>query len=204
MVQYSMEIRFANNEDDKRDLARLIYQVDPYIYPYWFNDNQDDGILVLTQLLNDVESIFYFKNCIIAKENDQIVGIFSFIPPNAKLNLDYSKYDVDFRSHHVIQNYIVDVIQNLVKDDVCVVGLFVDPKYRRRNIATKMFCFLFDNIKSKTCTLEVLADNNAAIELYNKFSFEISKTYYGYNGYKRRKPLCHIMTRISDRSHKKS
>lgn len=192
-----MEIRFASTDDDKNHLAKLIYNVDPYIYPYWFSNNEEEGVRTLSKLLDDESSIFYYKNCIVAKEGNEFIGIFSFIPANSNFSRDYSKYDVNFESHHVIQYYILDVINNLMPDDVCVVGLFVDPKYRRKHIATKMFNFLFNNIPAKTFSLEVLANNNAALHLYNKFSFEIAKTYRGYNGYKKRKPLCHIMRKLN-------
>lgn len=190
-----MKIRFANNNDDKKTIAKLFYNVDPYIYPYWFNNNIENGVSTLVSMLENKSSIFYYKNLIIAKDKDKIAGILSFIPQNTQFNRDYSKWDVSFESHHVISYYILDIIDNLKPDDVCIVGLFVDPSYRRRNVATKMFEFLMDNVPAKTYSLEVLANNSPALNLYKKFDFKIIKTYHGYNGYKKRKPLCHIMTK---------
>ena len=160
-----MEIRFANESDDKKALARLIYYVDPFIYPYWFNNNLDEAEKTLVELLKDKNSIYYYKNCIIAKEDDQIIGIFSFIPANFPKNKDYSKYDINFSSHHAINYYIFDVIDNLLPDDVCILGLFVEPKYRRKHVATKMFNFLFKNVFAKTFSLEVLAELSSSSAL---------------------------------------
>ena len=189
-----MEIRLANKYDDKKQLAKLLYYVDPYIYPYWFNSCQE-GENTLVKLLEDENSIFYYKNCIIVKDGNEYVGVFSFIPANAQLSLDYSKYDVNFQSHHVIANYVIDIINNLIPDDVCVVGLYVAPSHRRRGIATKMFEFLFKHIPCKTVSLEVLEDNIPAKKLYKTLDFKITKTYKGYNGYKKRKPICHVMSK---------
>jgi len=192
-----MEIRFANENDNKKEIAELFYKVDPYIYPYWFNNDMGKGISTLTSLLEDKNSIFTYENCIIAKDGGKIIGLFSFVPYNKKINKDYSRWDVSFEAHHVITYYVLDVVENLKEDDVCVLGLYVDPSYRRKNIATKIFNFFFKNVKSKTYSLEVLANNLPALNLYNKLNFEISKSYNGYNGYKKRKPLCYVMTRMA-------
>lgn len=190
-----MEIRFANSNDDKMQLSRMLYCVDPYIYPYWFKNNIENCYTPLIDMINDESTIFSYKNIIVAVENKQILGCTFFIPPNLKFNKNYSKWDVDFESHHVITYYIGDIIDGLKPNDIYIVGIFVDLQHRRKNIATKMFEYLFKNISAQTCSLEVLADNKVALKLYRKLNFNIIKRYKGYNGYKRKKPLCFIMVR---------
>ena len=188
-----MEIRFANKNDNKTEMSKLIYGVDPYIYPYWFNGNENEAIITFSKMLSDKNSIFYYKNCIIAKEDGIIKGLLNFIPANNHPSKSYQAYDDNFESHHVIQHYILDVIDSLVPNDTCIVGLCVGPRFRRHHIALNMFKYLLNNVKSETYSLEVLADNYRAINLYKKYNFEITKTYHGYSGYRKRKPLCHIM-----------
>lgn len=32
-------LRRAKKDDNMEDIARLIYETDPYIYPFWFNND---------------------------------------------------------------------------------------------------------------------------------------------------------------------
>lgn len=61
--------------------------------------------------------------------------------------------------------------------------IFVLPSYRKKNIATKMLNYMFNNIsKLENITLEVRENNKVAIQLYEKNGFEkcaIRKNYYG-------------------------
>ena len=38
-----MEIRKLSIKDDFEQVGELIYLTDPYIYPYWFQDNIDEA-----------------------------------------------------------------------------------------------------------------------------------------------------------------
>ena len=188
-----MKIRFANKKDNFKNIAKLLYGVDPYIYPYWFRNDIEQAIDVLSEIIAEKDSIFYYKNTIVAEVDGELVGYFCFIPANAKVNRNYSKWNTSFEANHVISGYILDVIENLIVDDSGVVGLYVNPTHRRHGIATKMFEFYMNNVVAKTYSLEVLATNGPAINLYNKFNFKTVRAYYGYNGYRRKKPLCYIM-----------
>ena len=41
-----MEIRYAKETDDFKKIAKLVYETDRYIYPYWFA-SKEEGICVL-------------------------------------------------------------------------------------------------------------------------------------------------------------
>ena len=38
-----MQIRKAEKNDNFEDIGELIYLTDPYIYPYWFNNNIEES-----------------------------------------------------------------------------------------------------------------------------------------------------------------
>ena len=40
-------LRRARSDDNMEDIARLIYQTDPYIYSFWFHNNEDEAVNVL-------------------------------------------------------------------------------------------------------------------------------------------------------------
>lgn len=68
--------------------------------------------------------------------------------------------------------------------DTCdIVDLIVDPKYRRKMVATNLIGYLISDLGEnlKLITLEVAKHNEVAIKLYEKFGFEIvslRKNYY--------------------------
>ena len=68
--------------------------------------------------------------------------------------------------------------------DTCdIVDLIVDPKYRRKMVATNLIGYLISDLGEnlKLITLEVAKHNEVAIKLYEKFGFEIvslRKKYY--------------------------
>lgn len=68
--------------------------------------------------------------------------------------------------------------------DTCdIVDLIVDPKYRRKMVATNLIGYLISDLGEnlKLITLEVAKHNEVAIKLYEKFGFEVvslRKKYY--------------------------
>lgn len=64
-----------------------------------------------------------------------------------------------------------------------ILSLIVDPEYRNRKIATNLIDYLISELDEnlKLITLDVRANNTAAIHLYDKFGFEVvnvRKKYY--------------------------
>lgn len=53
-------IRKANKNDDLERILELIYNVDPYIYPYWFK-NLENCKKVLPKLILEDNFIFNMK-----------------------------------------------------------------------------------------------------------------------------------------------
>lgn len=64
-----------------------------------------------------------------------------------------------------------------------ILTIIVDPEYRRKKIATNLLNYLLGELSPllKMVTLEVATKNKAALNLYEKFDFEvvnIRKNYY--------------------------
>ncbi|MDE5539899.1 MAG: GNAT family N-acetyltransferase [Bacilli bacterium] len=68
--------------------------------------------------------------------------------------------------------------------DTCdILSLVVDPEYRKQMVASNLLTYLISDLGGtlKLITLEVASKNEAAINLYEKFGFEIihkRKNYY--------------------------
>lgn len=188
-----MNIRYAKETDSAQTLAKLIYETDVYIYPYWFSD-KDYGIKKIAELVKDKSSIFFYENQIVAEENGEIVGLIMFYKTNGNYSCDYKNISsLSFESSHVVKNYVLD-LQNEIKDNTYYVfAVRVDDRFLRQGIACKMFDFMFKQTQNSIVEIDVLKDNIPALNLYKKVGFDIVKEYKGYNGYRKKKPLCYFM-----------
>jgi len=64
-----------------------------------------------------------------------------------------------------------------------IVSVAVMPKYRRKGIGKALVTKAMENMrlyKAKKCFLEVRVANTAAVNLYRKLGFEVSRTIRGY------------------------
>lgn len=59
-----------------------------------------------------------------------------------------------------------------------ILSIVVDPNYRKKGIASNLIAYLISELNPnlKLITLEVATKNTAAINLYDKFGFEIVNT----------------------------
>ena len=72
------------------------------------------------------------------------------------------------------------LVYSLIYDRLEIDYIYVKEDFRNLGIASKLLDYLFKQY-SYSCTLEVRVDNKVALELYEKFGFEIvsiRKNYY--------------------------
>jgi ribosomal-protein-alanine N-acetyltransferase len=67
-----------------------------------------------------------------------------------------------------------------ISEEVEIIDAFVLEKYRRNNIMTSLFNYLFKNEKYTKIFLEVSEENIGAINLYNKLGFKVISVRKGY------------------------
>ena len=59
-------LRRARKDDNMEDIAKLLYDTDPYIYPYWFNNDIEEAANVIAPRMYEDGFIFNYENCYIA------------------------------------------------------------------------------------------------------------------------------------------
>ncbi len=96
------------------------------------------------------------------------------------LNDEYTKILVYEKDREII-SFLMYVE---LEETVDILNIIVKEEYRNKKIASCLIDYLFSGLKSsvKVITLEVRKTNKAAINLYEKFGFEIinvRKKYYG-------------------------
>ena len=79
-VDKKIIIRKANKNDDLERISELIYNVDPYIYPYWFENLENCKKILPKLILEDnfifnIETIYIAINC---DNNDNDVEYIEF------------------------------------------------------------------------------------------------------------------------------
>ncbi len=165
--------------DNLEEVSRLIYFTDKYIYPTLFNNDINYAIKILTEFIKN-ETIYNYKNIIIAKIDGKIVGLINYL--NVFPNNNYEEMLKAYKnaSHDIDENFIKvnkDYFEQL-KDFkythlVCV---SVDENYRRKGIA-KMMIDYFDKTN---LTLAAVKSNIGAIKLYEKCGFRYLYDYPGF------------------------
>lgn len=192
-----MKIRYATENDDFNVLARLMYETDRYIYPYWFEENKDEGIKVIAELMKQENTSFYYKKCLVAEIDGKIVGMLVYFNKECPLDFKYSKIiDKNFNYNYTLTKYFIPLEKSVEENETYVAGIRVDDLFTRRGIAEALLRYLFKILpKNSNVTLDVLVKNTPALKLYQKVGFEIVEAYNGFNGYRKRRPPCYSMVK---------
>lgn len=189
------EFRKANSNDNLLEIAELLYNTDPYIYPYWFG-SLDNCLNVLPKLLLEEKFFFNVNNLyvLIDKANKKIIGLICILDKNVNLDYDYSKLlQFNERYKFTIENYIFGLIKEVKNSDFAYISnVCIDKEYRGKHLGNMMLNWLIDIYKKsifKKLALDVIKDNGAAVKLYENIGFEQSSDVFkGFNGPEGEKP----------------
>lgn len=100
--------------------------------------------------------------------NSNFLNLYDYVSLNMNVNETYL-YMVNDKVAGFIH------VQNLF-DEVDIVNLVINKKYRRLGYASQLLNFIINRNLSKKILLEVNSKNTKAINLYKKFGFEIVNT----------------------------
>ncbi|MBR2678523.1 MAG: GNAT family N-acetyltransferase [Bacilli bacterium] len=195
MEQNNLIIRKPTPEDDLEKIAELLYNTDPYIYPYWF-ESVEKCRKELAPLLLEDKFFFSLKNLYISIEptDNEIVGVVCILDKNCDLSYDYSELKKkNERYAFTIENYIEGLIKEVKEADFAYISnVCVDANYRGRHIGKTMLDYVIDIYKKKLydhIVLDVLAENPGAIKLYQNLGFEqFTEIFKGFNDPKKKRP----------------
>ena len=133
---------------------------------------------------NDIDSIDNLGKLI----NDNFNNVFNVYDI---LENNISRIYVYEKNNKVIAFLHIEVLY----ENADIINIVVNPEYRNQYIASLLLSYMINNLNNniETITLEVSADNTAALNLYKKFNFEIineRKNYYkNKNAYIMRKKM---------------
>ena len=182
-------LRRAKNDDNMGDIARLIYQTDPYIYPFWFQNSEEEAVRVLVPLIQEPGFIFYYENFYVAydRELNKILGIVSAIDPTTNLEYDYSVLEnINQRYDFTINNYLKLLIDEVKeKKYMYLVNVSVDVHYRSRRIGSRLLKYFIEQMHEAgfdEIGFDCLMHNLRAKNLYHSLGFKEVSEGIGFDG----------------------
>lgn len=184
-----IDLRRAKSTDNFEEIAKLIYQTDPYIYPFWFNNSVEEAKKVLPKYIAEAGFIYNYENMYIAydKTTGHIIGLICAIDHTTDLNFDYSELaNIDPNYEFVVRKYIKELIKE-VKDNNCmyIVNCCVDKEFRSKRIGTVLlgnFLKIMEKAGFDTIEFDCLLHNVRAKNLYHSLGFKEMYTGIGFNG----------------------
>lgn len=185
----TIELRRANERDNFKEIAKLIYETDKYIYPYWFNNNEEKAIEYLSKMVQEPKFIYYYENMYIAYDTtfSCIVGIVNAIDYTTELDYDYTDFKkTNERFAFVYKHYIKELI-DLVKREktMYAVNLCVSKNLRGKRIGSVLlgnFIKQMEKAGFDTIEFDCLLHNCRAKNLYHSLGFKEMYTGIGFNG----------------------
>lgn len=180
-IKNSLIIKPLALSDNLEEVAELIYKTDPYIYPYWFK-NLESGRNVLVELIKTDGSVFNFRNILIAKIKNKIVGILIYLNEDSDLTFNYEKY-IKINKHfkYTIKKYVLHLKDNIQNNVVYIPNVCVNEDFRNKKVATSLIDYLKKLYPKNDLMLHCLKKNIPALTLYNKTDFRIIKEFKGFN-----------------------
>ena len=179
-------IRKATKDDNFEEIAELIYETDPYIYPHWFHNDVDECKKVIIPLLDKEGFFFNYKSMHLAinKKNNKIIGLIQVIDKDTNFDYDYTELmNKDRNYKFTIENYIFELINEVKESGLPYFSnIVVHHDYRGLKLGSIMMDYILKEFKNKyyKFILDVLAENLAAVRLYEKMGFVITMKNMGF------------------------
>lgn len=177
--------------------ARMIYLTDPYIYPSLFN-SEEIATLVLPELMNQSDELFYKSHLYIAKNGIDNIGLICW--HDGKIESHIENWKKSFSNQGVFpgkdfeQTY-KEYIMGLAKEKhvgIYISNICLDKSYRHKGYGKQMLTDFCNRKGSKSIYLDVLKENTAAFNLYKKVGFLCIDEKDGFS-IKEKKPVCIAM-----------
>ena len=182
-------LRRAKKTDNMEDIVNLIYQTDPYIYPFWFNNNVGEAKKVLGPKLKEEGFIFHYENFYVAydKQLKKIVGVVSAIDPTTNLKYDYQELEsVNERYSFTINHYLKELIKEVEeKKYMYLVNVCIDINYRGNKIGTRLLKYFIEQMHASgfdEIGFDCLMHNLRAKNLYHSLGFKEVSEGIGFDG----------------------
>lgn len=195
-------VRRASERDDRLAIASCLYLTDPFIYPAAFGNEPRRGAQAIAALIDLKAGLFHSKNLAIALYGDTICGVLLF--NRGGVQWDFERCTEAVRSivpniaafEYVAKEYFSDEASAPSDGYVKAVACCVMPEFRNKGIGRDLLDWLIKDNPRSAISLDVLANNAAAIALYKKLGFTTVRSFKGFCLDEKHRPSCYRMERI--------
>lgn len=183
--------RRAKKEDNMEEIARLIYGTDPYIYPFWFDKDENKCVNFLKEEMLKDGFIFNYNNLYVAYDStlNKIVGVICAIDKSVNLEYDYEKLGNDNERYKTtIKKYIkpiLDEIDEFDDETIYIPNVCIDKTLRGKKIGTRLLGYFISQMENNgfnKFALDCLLHNLPAKNLYHGLGFREMKLMDGFTG----------------------
>ena len=200
-----LDISRARSNDKKVEIAKCLYETDPYIYPEAFGDDSEKAIKAISRLIGMDDSLLDYKNLLVARYNGQVCGVCLLSDGTSSWNRDAIKKRIGSDLlpetlldgfNHASEQYFETFVNEPLKNEIEVIAFSVDEGFRRKRVGSAIMTELIKRHGDKKITLTVLSNNFAAISMYEKKGFvRVGEPFEGFAPLGLRKPECYKMER---------
>lgn len=189
----SAEIHFrrANINDNMEEIANLIYYTDPYIYPFWFDNDIQKCVDFMKKEILKEGFIFNYNNLYVAhhKTLNKIVGVICALDKSVNLDYDYSSLEkVNEKYKITIEKYIKPILEEVEEFEnnaIYIPNVCIDQTLRGKQIGTKLLGYFISQMEKQgynRFALDCLLHNLPAKNLYHSLGFKEMKLMNGFTG----------------------
>ncbi len=196
-----MDIVKIENNSLLRFAGKMIFQTDPYIYPALFL-NEINTISVLMYLKGISGDLFSVDNIYLATEAGRNLGLICAYNKRFFSSYDnwceaFSKAKISIPSTFTKAYYeYIDTLQKEKQRGLYISNVCVTPELRGQSVGYKMLLRFLENQNAEEVSLDVLKENQNAINLYKRLGFIVEDEFDGFS-LDSVKPRCYHMTRMS-------
>ncbi len=192
-----------------KDIARLIYETDPYIYPALFSGTEEPEAAaeeVLSRLISEgKDSMFHKDNLFVLFSGDLVAGIILW--HDGALRWDADAFiraadslgvGLDRKSVSVVDKEYFGLYDTAASAaPLSLINVCVSKYLRGAGIGRTMLDAFIEKHKERDMELFVLADNDGAVKLYEACGFQTCERAPGF-ALSSEKPDCYRMERKRD------
>ena len=168
------------SEEQLKEIADLIYDSDPYIYPAMFT-NRREAETVIPKMIRAGDPMFRRENLFVALAGPKVVGVLLWIRgPLAWNKKIYEKCGGKAKYIDRVAMEYFDLFAETLPDTVSLVRISV-KKELRGNKTGSMLMETFLEAEKGSCQLYVLANNMEAVHFFQEKGFRIRETRPGFS-----------------------
>ena len=173
------------------EIAKLIQDTDPYIYPFLFENDIKKCVEFLKKEILQDGFIFNYNNLYVAHDQtiNKIVGVICAIDKSSNLIYDYESLGkINKYYQRTVEEYFKPIIEEVSGFDektMYVSNVCIDKNLRGKKIGTKLLGYFISQMEKvgfNRFELDCLLHNLPAKNLYHSLGFREMKLIDGFNG----------------------